>query len=141
MELNDKTLLAALVAGLLCIAAVPEPFQDTPEALTADKPVRAEASADRGQPADSRMSRIDFGNTYIIGQTIKSGAVYLLQRKKSEIKSMLTYREDYRKEILEGFVTQDEQHQEGRDARGNPAREEDRTGKHPVLKGKGHGSE
>lgn len=49
------------------------------------------------------MSRIDFGNSYIMGQTIKSGAVYLLQRKKSEIKSMLQHRSDYRKEILEDF--------------------------------------
>jgi len=49
------------------------------------------------------MSRIDFGNSYIMGQTIKSGAVYLLQRKKSEIKSMLQHRSDYRKEILENF--------------------------------------
>ncbi|MGA1870645.1 MAG: hypothetical protein ACMUJM_19090 [bacterium] len=49
------------------------------------------------------LNRIDFGNSYIIGQTIKSGAVYLLQRKKSEIKSMLKYREDYREEILEDF--------------------------------------
>ena len=53
------------------------------------------------------LSRIDFGNTYILGQTIKSGAVYLLQRKKSEIKSMLHYREDFRKEILEDFSIQD----------------------------------
>ena len=51
----------------------------------------------------AHLNRIDFGNTYIIGQTIKSGAVYLLQRKKSEIKSMLKYREDYRNEILDGF--------------------------------------
>lgn len=53
------------------------------------------------------LSRIDFGNAYILGQTIKSGAVYLLQRKKSEIKSMLHYREDFRKEILEDFKMQD----------------------------------
>ena len=53
------------------------------------------------------LNRIDFGNSYILGQTFKSGAVYLLQRKKSEIKSMLEYRKDYRKEILEDFVIQD----------------------------------
>ena len=47
--------------------------------------------------------RIDFGNSYILGQSIKSGAVYLLHRKKSEIKSMLHYRENYREEILEAF--------------------------------------
>lgn len=47
------------------------------------------------------LTRIDFGNSYITGQTLKSGAVYLLQRKKSDVKTMLKYREDYRKEILE----------------------------------------
>ncbi len=50
------------------------------------------------------LRRIDFGNSYIMGQSIKSGAVYLLQRKKSNIKSMLHYRESYRQEILEDFT-------------------------------------
>lgn len=52
---------------------------------------------------NSLMERIDFGNSYILGQSIKSGAVYLLHRKKSNIKSMLNTREDYREEILEDF--------------------------------------
>jgi hypothetical protein len=65
-----------------------------------------DVSATAKDTSESRLNRIDFGNTYIIGQTIKSGAVYLLQRKKSEIKSMLTYRQDYRKEILEGFLVE-----------------------------------
>jgi hypothetical protein len=49
------------------------------------------------------LDRIDFGNAFIMGQTIKSGAVYLLKRKKSDIKSMLKNREDFREEILEDF--------------------------------------
>ncbi|MBF0450647.1 MAG: hypothetical protein HQK75_08100 [Candidatus Magnetomorum sp.] len=49
------------------------------------------------------LKRIDFNNAYIMGQSIKSGAVYLLKRKNSDIKSMLNYRVDYRKEILEDF--------------------------------------
>ncbi|MDJ0782186.1 MAG: hypothetical protein QNJ22_09455 [Desulfosarcinaceae bacterium] len=53
--------------------------------------------------------RIDFGNSYILGQSIKSGAVYLLHRKKSEIKSMLHYRENYREEILESFSVDEDQ--------------------------------
>jgi hypothetical protein len=60
----------------------------------------------KGSPAkgsDNLQRRIDFGNSYILGQSIKSGAVYLLHRKKSEIKSMLHYREHYRDEILSGF--------------------------------------
>ncbi|MCU0576051.1 MAG: hypothetical protein MUD15_04390 [Desulfobacterota bacterium] len=67
------------------------------------KTVQEDPSEGTQESLGSRQNRIDFGNTYIIGQTIKSGAVYLLQRKKSEIKSMLKYREDYRQEILEGF--------------------------------------
>ena len=53
---------------------------------------------------DGLHSRIDFGNAYIMGQTIKSGAVYLMQRKQSDIESMLKYRENYRDEIIENFV-------------------------------------
>lgn len=53
------------------------------------------------------QQRIDFGNAYIMGQSIKSGSVYLMNRKQSEIKSMLEYREDYRREILEDFRIQD----------------------------------
>lgn len=52
-------------------------------------------------PSQELLTRIDFGNTYVTGQTLKSGAIYLLQRKRNEVKSMLTYRENYRKEILE----------------------------------------
>jgi hypothetical protein len=55
---------------------------------------------------DKLLRRIDFGSSYIMGQTIKSGAVYLLRRKQSEIKSMLKRRKDYRKEILEDFYVQ-----------------------------------
>jgi hypothetical protein len=53
------------------------------------------------------QQRIDFGNSYIMGQSIKSGAVYLLHRKQNEINSMLQYREDYRQEILEDFSIRD----------------------------------
>ena len=47
--------------------------------------------------------RIDFGSAYILGQSIKSGAVYLLHRKQSEIKGMLQVRQNFRKEIMEDF--------------------------------------
>ena len=57
------------------------------------------------------QQRIDFGNAYIMGQSIQSGAVYLLHRKQSDIKSMLQYRENYRKEILEDFkIREDKTH-------------------------------
>ena len=71
-------------------------------------PVNAEKIAAKNEKTapekdNGLMQRIDFGNSYIMGQTIQSGAVYLLQRKKSEIQSMLKAREDYREEILDGF--------------------------------------
>jgi len=53
------------------------------------------------------LKRIDFNNAYIMGQAIKSGAVYLLKRKNSNIKSMLKYRMSYRNEILEDFYIPD----------------------------------
>jgi hypothetical protein len=58
------------------------------------------------------QQRIDFGNAYIMGQSIKSGAVYLLHRKQSDIKSMLQYREDYRQEILEDFIIEEDKIQD-----------------------------
>ena len=62
-----------------------------------------------GQSGATKLQqRIDFGNSYIMGQSIKSGAVYLLHRKQSEIRSMLQYRQDYRQEILEDFKVQDQ---------------------------------
>ena len=68
------------------------------------KEVEETKEAETKEPKkDSLMERIDFGNSYILGQSIKSGAVYLLHRKKSNIKSMLKTREEYREEILEDF--------------------------------------
>ena len=54
------------------------------------------------------QQRIHFGNSYIMGQSIKSGAVYLLHRKQSEIKSMLQYRQHYRREILQDFKVREQ---------------------------------
>lgn len=94
----------AMIFSLIILSgpAWAAPGQEKVEAVD-----QQDAQGPAGDSARERLSRIDFGNTYIIGQTIKSGAVYLLQRKKSEIKSMLKYREDYRTEILEGFAVGD----------------------------------
>jgi hypothetical protein len=67
---------------------------------------------DKKAGATGLQQRIDFGNAYIMGQSIKSGAVYLLHRKQSDIKSMLQYREDYRQEILEDFIIQEDKIQD-----------------------------
>ncbi len=47
-----------------------------------------------------RARRIEFDERLIMGQSLKSGAVYLFERKDSEIQSMLKIRKDFRKEIL-----------------------------------------
>jgi hypothetical protein len=96
--LNPAILIIVLVlAAPVCASA-----QSTkkPKATPTAAPA---ASATAGGGSDTLQRRIDFGNSYILGQSIKSGAVYLLHRKKSEIKSMLHYRENYRDEILETF--------------------------------------
>ena len=69
-----------------------------------------------GQP-DGLLSRIDFGNAYVMGQTIKSGAIYLMQRKQSDINSMLKYREHYRDEILDQFVGKNGEVAESQDSK------------------------
>ena len=61
------------------------------------------ATGAQAEEEDGLSERIDFGNSYIMGQTIKSGAVYLTHRKKSKIESMLKMRVHYQEEILQDF--------------------------------------
>lgn len=65
-------------------------------------------AGEQAKPVESAQKaglqqRIDFGNAQILGQSIKSGAVYLMHRKKSDIKNMLEVRKNYREEIKEDF--------------------------------------
>ncbi|NLD37284.1 MAG: hypothetical protein GX654_10490 [Desulfatiglans sp.] len=98
-----KRLSTALFSALfiLCtsfnLPAEDEKAEKIEQVDKADTPDKTDTAPDK----DSLMERIDFGNSYILGQSIKSGAVYLLHRKKSNIKTMLKTRDDYRKEILE----------------------------------------
>lgn len=68
----------------------------------ADEVLKQEAPASTAAGEGKQlMNRIDFGNAYVMGQSIKSGAVYLLNRKKSEIKSLIEPRKNFRKEIMD----------------------------------------
>jgi hypothetical protein len=62
------------------------------------------ASADaapQGAPPPTRgPTRIDFDDRLIQGQTNKSGAVYLYDRKELKTKSMIKTRESFREEIV-----------------------------------------
>jgi len=82
--------LAFTLCGILFFSA---PYQ------ASDQDKGKEASEQKGL-----QQRIDFGSSYILGQSIKSGAVYLMHRKKSEIKGMIEVREHYRNEILEDYA-------------------------------------
>ncbi len=68
---------------------------------------RASAIAGGGQKTSGSQrvleQRIDFGNAQILGQSIKSGAVYLMHRKRSDIQNMIQVRQDYRLEIKEDY--------------------------------------
>lgn len=68
-------------------------------------PLAAFAQDEKAAVSDHKVlqQRIDFGNAQILGQSIKSGAVYLMHRKKSDIKNMIEVRENYRKEIKEDY--------------------------------------
>ena len=71
--------------------------------LTLPLGVSAQDDAPPAQEQKGLQQRIDFGNAQILGQSIKSGAVYLMHRKKSDIKNMLEVRENYRHEIIEDY--------------------------------------
>ena len=112
-RLNLKLLIVSVAISFSfchvfdCLAA--DEKTETTETKEAEKKeTESPKAAASGEKKDSLMERIDFGNSYILGQSIKSGAVYLLHRKKSDIKSMLKTRENYRKEILEDFKTTDD---------------------------------
>jgi hypothetical protein len=85
----SRRALALVTAGMMLLSALP-----------------AAMAADEKPPAPKRkslMQRIDFSTAHILGQSIKSGAVYLMHRKKSDIKNMLEVRENYREEIIEDY--------------------------------------
>lgn len=53
-----------------------------------------------GAPPTRGPTRIDFDDRLIQGQTNKSGAVYLYDRKELKIRSMIKKRESFREEIV-----------------------------------------
>jgi hypothetical protein len=65
--------------------------------------VSASDQTANGDTAKGLQQRIDFGSAYIMGQSIKSGAVYLMHRKQSDIESMINVRINYRNEIMEDY--------------------------------------
>ena len=95
MKTINHNLIYPIIAIVIILGLIPDP------GLCKSKSLGRTGAAGLQQ-------RIDFGNSYIMGQSIKSGAVYLMHRKQSEINSMLQYRQNYRQEILEDFKVQDQ---------------------------------
>ncbi len=79
----------SLIVALLTLCMTPSAYAE-------------EKTGDAAQPG--LQQRIDFGNAYILGQSIKSGAVYLLHRKQSELEGMIDVRMHYREEIMEDYA-------------------------------------
>jgi hypothetical protein len=76
--------------------AAPEPAPPTPTRDTSA--AQPEPSVDPGSLR--RGGRVEFDGRLVQGQTAKSGAIYLFARKRSELRSMVQERVDYRKEVL-----------------------------------------
>ncbi len=70
-----------------------EPPRDTPHA-------EAPTSTAAAPPPTRGPTRIDFDDRLIQGQTNKSGAVYLYDRKELKTRSMIQQRESFRDEIV-----------------------------------------
>jgi hypothetical protein len=67
-----------------------------PSSAAADEP----AAGPQGGPPTRGPTRIDFDDRLIQGQTNKSGAVYLYDRKELKTRSMVKKRESFRDEII-----------------------------------------
>jgi len=109
-----RSILSALCALALIVAVDAEAGPKKKPAAPAKKPAAAApASAPAAAAPDAAPSgdsggapgvrgptRIDFDDRLIQGQTNKSGAVYLYDRKELKIRSMIKKRENFRDEIV-----------------------------------------
>jgi hypothetical protein len=76
------------------------PATTAPATTPASATEAAPAADSGGAPGVRGPTRIDFDDRLIQGQTNKSGAVYLYDRKELKIRSMIKKRENFRDEII-----------------------------------------
>lgn len=69
-------------------------LQEAPQATT------AEPAPTNAPPPQRGPTRIDFDDRLVQGQTNRSGAVYLYDRKELKTRSMVKKRESFREEII-----------------------------------------
>lgn len=97
-----------VLAGPKKKGSVPKPpaaavKKEAPTVNLNSRPVAgaSEAASDTGGAVPTRgPTRIDFDDRLIQGQTNKSGAVYLYDRKELKTRSMVKKRESFRDEIV-----------------------------------------
>jgi len=65
-----------------------------------DSPAKDGAPVGGGNPALQRGTRLEFDGRLVQGQTARSGAVYLFERARSQLRSMVRERQSYRDEIV-----------------------------------------
>jgi hypothetical protein len=65
-----------------------------------DAPGKEGGAVGGGNPALQRGTRLEFDGRLVQGQTARSGAVYLFERGRSELRSMVRERQSYRDEIV-----------------------------------------
>ena len=65
-----------------------------------DAPGKESGAVGGGNPALQRGTRLEFDGRLVQGQTARSGAVYLFERGRSELRSMVRERQSYRDEIV-----------------------------------------
>jgi len=51
-------------------------------------------------PTHLLRGRVDFQDVRVTGQVPRAGAIYLIARRRSELRSMVRQRDHYRREIL-----------------------------------------
>jgi hypothetical protein len=82
----------------------PQPKPKDPEptpAPTSDEPAASSVPTSTGEGAARSSNRIDFDAMHIKGQTTKAGEVQILERKDTELKSMVKRRTSFREEIIQ----------------------------------------
>ena len=74
-----------------------------PVAPSTSIPAAPATASAGGAPPQRGPTRIDFDDRLIQGQTNKSGAVYLYDRKELKSRSMVKRRESFREELVGGI--------------------------------------
>jgi hypothetical protein len=82
--------------------AAPTPPANPADGTSDDEETPKPAPVQNAPAPDTlqRGGRVEFDGRLVQGQTAKSGAIYLFARQRSDLRSMVKERSDYRKEII-----------------------------------------